>query len=110
MRAYVAVRAQCEALIRQSGHPATILRPWYVLGPGRRWPLVLTPCYAMLERIPATRATARRLGLVTLDEMLSALIYAIFEEPTGVRVLEVPEIRQIGATAASGASDAGRRP
>ena len=38
MKAYIAVRAECEALIRESGLNATILRPWYVLGPGHRWP------------------------------------------------------------------------
>src|SRR5579883_1167511 len=34
MKAYVAVRQECEQIIRQSGLNATILRPWYVLGPG----------------------------------------------------------------------------
>jgi nucleoside-diphosphate-sugar epimerase len=34
MQAYIAVRAQCEAAIEASGLNATILRPWYVLGPG----------------------------------------------------------------------------
>lgn len=38
MRAYVAVRQEREALIRASGVPATFVRPWYVLGPGHRWP------------------------------------------------------------------------
>ena len=34
MRAYVAARQQGEALVASTGIPATILRPWYVLGPG----------------------------------------------------------------------------
>jgi uncharacterized protein YbjT (DUF2867 family) len=38
MKAYIEVRSQCEAVINQSGMSATILRPWYVLGPGHRWP------------------------------------------------------------------------
>ena len=38
MKACIAVRAECETLIRESGLNATILRPWYVLGPGHRWP------------------------------------------------------------------------
>ena len=49
----------------ESGLNATILRPWYVLGPGRRWPLVLTPLYWLMEAIPSTRDGARRLGLVS---------------------------------------------
>jgi uncharacterized protein YbjT (DUF2867 family) len=34
MKAYIQVRAECEAAIRAAGLNATILRPWYVLGPG----------------------------------------------------------------------------
>ena len=33
MHAYIAARTQGEALVRATGIPATILRPWYVLGP-----------------------------------------------------------------------------
>ena len=44
-----------EALIRQSGLNATILRPWYVLGPGHRWPIVLLPLYWVFGRLPASR-------------------------------------------------------
>jgi uncharacterized protein YbjT (DUF2867 family) len=36
MKAYIEVHAECEALVRQSGMNATILRPWYILGPGHR--------------------------------------------------------------------------
>lgn len=49
MKAYLDVRAQCEASLRISGLNATILRPWYVLGPGHRWPLVLKPFYGVLH-------------------------------------------------------------
>src|ERR1700745_963102 len=38
MHAYIAVRTECEAAIDAAGLNATILRPWYVLGPGHRWP------------------------------------------------------------------------
>ena len=36
MRSYIAVRLEGEALTKLAGMPATILRPWYVLGPGHR--------------------------------------------------------------------------
>jgi uncharacterized protein YbjT (DUF2867 family) len=62
MKAYVAVRGECEEFIRASGLNATILRPWYVLGPGRRWPYLLGPMYWLSEQLPATRETAERLG------------------------------------------------
>ena len=35
MRAYIAAREAGESLVTASGIPATILRPWYVLGPGQ---------------------------------------------------------------------------
>lgn len=94
MRAYVAVRAECEALIAASGLPATFLRPWYVLGPGHRWPLAAVPFYALAERLPPTRDIARRLGLVTLREMVAALVRAVESPPEeGIRILGVEEIR-----------------
>ena len=72
---------------------ATVLRPWYVLGPGHRWPYVLFPAYLICKRIPAMRDSARRLGLVTLSQMLEALVYAVENPSRGVRILEVPDIR-----------------
>ena len=93
MQAYIEVRQAGEARIRESGIPASILRPWYVLGPGHRWPLFLVPFYALAERLPATREPARRLGLVTLEQMVFALVQCIELGPGGLRVLGVPEIR-----------------
>ena len=95
MQAYIAVRAEGEALVRASGIRATILRPWYVLGPGHRWPYLLLPVYAILRLVPTTRNGAQRLGLVTRGEMVAALVRAIEAPPADtVRMMEVPEIRQ----------------
>lgn len=91
---YIAVRSRGEALLRAAGLTSTILRPWYVLGPGHRWPWLLVPIYWLFELFPGTRASARRLGLVTLSQMLQSLVYAVERPPTGIRVVEVPEIRQ----------------
>jgi uncharacterized protein YbjT (DUF2867 family) len=93
MKFYIEVRAEVERMIRESGLNATILRPWYVLGPGRRWPLVLKPVYWLMERIPATRESARRLGLVTIDQMVAALVRSVEHPAQGVRILNVPDIR-----------------
>lgn len=94
MHAYIDVRRQGENLIQRSGMPATILRPWYVLGPGHRWPYILLPLYALLRRLPATRASAQRLGLVTLDAMVNALVSAVEAGPPAeVRILDVPHIQ-----------------
>jgi uncharacterized protein YbjT (DUF2867 family) len=93
MRAYIEVRQAVEVRIRGSGIAATIVRPWYVLGPGHRWPYVLLPVYAVLARVPATRDSAQRLGLVTLAQMVAALVASIERGPAGERVLNVPDIR-----------------
>jgi uncharacterized protein YbjT (DUF2867 family) len=93
MAAYIEVRKEGEALVRASGMAATFVRPWYVLGPGHRWPIALIPVYRLLELIPATRETATRLGLVTLEQLVSALVHAVEHPPSDVRVLNVPDIR-----------------
>ncbi|MGA9770916.1 MAG: NAD(P)H-binding protein [Blastocatellia bacterium] len=95
MKSYIEVRTEGEELIRKSGLKATVLRPWYVLGPGHRWPYALLPAYAILERIPSTRDTALRLGLVTLDQMLNALAESIETPAEALRILEVPGIRNV---------------
>ena len=95
MKAYIRVRQECEAILQSHGLTATILRPWYVLGPGHRWPVALAPVYALLEAIPATRDGARRLGLVTLDQMAAALFWAVEHPPGKSRILDVPAIRSV---------------
>jgi len=93
MKAYIQVRSECEAMLRQSGMNATILRPWYVLGPGHRWPYLLWPMYKIMEGLPSTRPGAIRLGLVTLEQMCQALAHAVETPPQGVRIVEVSQIR-----------------
>ena len=94
MHAYWRVRERVEALLAATGVPATFLRPWYVLGPGHRWAAALKPLYWLAERVPASRDTARRLGLVTLPQMVAALVTAVEDPPpSGTRVVEVPQIR-----------------
>lgn len=97
MKAYLEVRAEGERLIRESGLNATILRPWYILGPGHRWPYLLLPMYWFFEILPRTRETARRLGLVTLRQMVNATLGAVENPPTGIRIQSVPDIRSATA-------------
>lgn len=95
MKEYLSVRAEGERLLCASPTAATFVRPWYVLGPGHRWPFVLLPFYWICERLPATREGARRLGLVTLSQMLTALVWAVENPATEPRVLDVPMIKQL---------------
>lgn len=98
MNAYIQVRQEGEAMIRQTGMPTSILRPWYVVGPSHRWPLALVPFYKLLEWFPATREASHRLGLVTISEMTTAILWAIEHPPGGLQVLGVPEIRHLSIT------------
>jgi uncharacterized protein YbjT (DUF2867 family) len=95
MKAFVAVRAECESAIRASGLAATFVRPWYVLGPGHRWAYLLLPFYKVCERLPATREGALRLGLVTLPQILGALLWAVENPPSGVQIIDVPRITKL---------------
>lgn len=96
MRAYWKTRQEAEKLIAHSGINATILRPWYVLGPGHRWPVLLLPLYWVASLIPWTRHGARRLGLVTLSQMIKALTYAVEHPIEGMRTVSVRKIRAGG--------------
>jgi uncharacterized protein YbjT (DUF2867 family) len=95
MHAYIEVRSAGERAIADASLTATILRPWYVLGPGHRWPYLLVPFYAVARLIPSKREGARRLGLVTLPQMVNALVRAVENPPRAgsIRIVEVPEIR-----------------
>jgi uncharacterized protein YbjT (DUF2867 family) len=97
MRAYIDVRAAGEAAIEAAGLTATILRPWYVLGPGHRWPMALMPIYVAARLVPSLRNGAERLGLVTLAQMVGALGNAVEQPPAQgtIRIVEVPEIRRV---------------
>ena len=81
MAAYVSVRAAGEAAIAGARLTATMLRPWYVIGPGHRWPLLLAPLYALAMRVPMWRDGARRLALVTLEQMVDAIVRAVENPP-----------------------------
>jgi uncharacterized protein YbjT (DUF2867 family) len=94
MKSYQAVRAECERALLASGMNVTLVRPWYVLGPGHRWPYALLPMYWLCEHIPATREAANRLGLVTLEQMVRTLVSAVEHPSIGARFVEVPEIRK----------------
>jgi uncharacterized protein YbjT (DUF2867 family) len=93
MKAYQAARTEAERALVASGLRRTVVRPWYVLGPGHRWPYALLPVYRVMERLPATRDSARRLGLVTLQQIVDTLVDAVEHPPATSRIVEVPEIR-----------------
>jgi uncharacterized protein YbjT (DUF2867 family) len=93
MHAYLAVRAEGEAMIHQSGMNATFIRPLYVLGPGHYWPYLLLPFFWVFALLPSKRAAAQRLMPVTLAQAIRALVQSVENPPSGIRIVEAPEIR-----------------
>jgi nucleoside-diphosphate-sugar epimerase len=53
----------------------------------------IVPIYWLLERLPSTRETTRRLGLVTVSQMVHALVDAIEHPPDDARIVGVPEMK-----------------
>jgi len=65
-------------------------------------PWSLVPIYAVLRRLPSTRDTAIRLGLVTRRAMVAALLRAVIDPPPrGVRIVSVPEIAAASSVVAA---------
>jgi nucleoside-diphosphate-sugar epimerase len=95
MRAFLWVRTLGETMIREAELTATIVRPWYVLGPGHRWPVLIKPLYKLAEIFPGMRDTADRLGFVTIDQMVNALVSAVENPPSQgrQRIVDVPKIK-----------------
>lgn len=92
MKAYVAVREEGERLVRDSGLAATFVRPWYVLGPGHRWPYAILPAYWIWSLFDPD--TASRLYPVKLPQVVQAIAGAVEHPPASVRVIEAPEMRR----------------
>jgi uncharacterized protein YbjT (DUF2867 family) len=98
MKAYIRVRQECEEILGAQPFASTILRPWYVLGPRHRWPVTLKPLYALFALLPSTGEGARRLGLVTLEQMVTALAWAVENPLERTRILDVAAIRGLRQT------------
>jgi uncharacterized protein YbjT (DUF2867 family) len=98
MAAYQAVRKEGEEYCMEKKLNCTFIRPWYVLGPGHWWPVVLYPFYGLAELIPSWRTKARAIGLVTIQQVLAALAMAVKSNPQPLRILEIKDIRRRGKT------------
>ncbi len=96
MQAYVWVRLLGEKMIGAAELPASILRPWYVLGPGHWWPKLIRPLYMLADMLPSLRPTVERLGLLNIEQMMTAMAYAVENPPANGqrRIYDVPAIRR----------------
>ena len=97
MHAYQEVRKEGEEYCLGKKINCTFIRPWYVLGPGHWWPLLLLPLYGLAELIPSLRKKARATGLVTIKQMIQSLVNAIEGEPLPIRIMEIKDIRHSGS-------------
>jgi nucleoside-diphosphate-sugar epimerase len=93
MQAYQEVRKEGEKYCLSKTFNCTFIRPWYVLGPGHWWPVVLLPFYGLAEIIPSWRKKARAMSLVTINQMIKTLVCAVENEPLPIRILEIKDIR-----------------
>jgi hypothetical protein len=51
--------------------------------------------YWLFQLLPATRKSAQRLGLVTIHQMINALVWSIEHPATETRIIDVPQIRRL---------------
>ena len=94
MKAYQLVRAEGELILTRTGIRCSFIRPWYVLGPGHWWPIVLIPFYGLFSLFPLTREKVNQQGLVTISQMIRMLVFAIKNPPADkIVVYDVPAIK-----------------
>jgi len=94
MKDFQDVRKEGEEYCLSKDLNCTFLRPWYVLGPGHWWPIVLLPLYGIAELIPSVRNKVHEKALVTISQMITILMKVIEADPTPLRILEIKNIRQ----------------
>lgn len=89
-----AVRADYRGERFERDYPAPLVRA------GPRTPLALYALANVLltERIPSSRESVLRLGLVTLPQILSALVPAVENPSQGIEIVDVHEIRAAKGT------------
>jgi hypothetical protein len=80
-------------MLLNSGLTTSFIRPWYVLGPGHWWPVLLKPFYWIAKLIPSKREAAMQLDTVTIKQMIRTLMYAVKNRPAGNAVYEVSKIK-----------------
>ncbi len=93
MKDFQEVRAEGERLLLQSNLKTTFVRPWYVLGPGHWWPLLLKPFYFIAKQIPSKKEAAKQLDTVTIKQMIDSLVVAVKMQPAQNSIFDVPKIR-----------------
>jgi nucleoside-diphosphate-sugar epimerase len=98
MKDFQEVRAKGEALLNQSKLKTSFIRPWYVLGPGHWWPVLLKPFYFIARLIPSKREAAQQLDTITIRQMINTLILATRHQPVKNCYYEVADMQKTRPT------------
>lgn len=94
MQPYQNIRGEGEKLLQNNHFCSSFIRPWYVIGPNHWWPLLLKPLYWLAKMIPATKEGATQLDTVTLNQIISVLMYAVKNTPEDIAIYNVREIKK----------------
>ena len=93
LHAYQHTRKQGEEVCRNAGLNCTFIRPWYVLGPGHWWPVLLLPLYFIARLIPSLKHKAKAFDLVTIHQMIKTLINTVEAQPESLKIINIQEIK-----------------
>ena len=94
MKAFIAVRQRAK-IARATGIPSTSVRPWYVLGPGHWWPYPLCHFSGSPNACPEPGIRPGVSGLVTVRQLVAALVWAVENGSDGFQIIDVPTIRTL---------------
>ena len=92
MNRYVEVRQEGERLIHQSRLNATIIRPFYILGPGHWWPYLVMPLFWLTRNFYHHGQYRESMKFVTLEQMIHTLLTAVENPANGIRIFNPSDI------------------
>jgi nucleoside-diphosphate-sugar epimerase len=92
MKDFQEVRAEGEELLLQALFKTSFIRPWYVLGPGHWWPVLLKP-FLFIAKYAGKREAVENLDTVTIKQMIHTLVYAIKNPPEKNIIYDVQRIK-----------------
>lgn len=93
MATYQQCRNEGEQYCKSKGFNCCFIRPWYVVGPGHWWPILLLPLYGIGELIPRLRIKTRAFALVSIGQMIDTLVNAVEAAPSPIKIVEIKSIR-----------------
>jgi len=94
MEAYQQVRKEGEEFCVSKNLNCSFIRPWYVLGPGHWWPVLLLPFYGIAYLVPAWKEKIKGMRLVTISQMINTLVKTVEADPERKKIIEISEIKK----------------